>query len=327
MRTLKLFLSTLLCALIVTSCKKEKSPQPPTAGNTAPTISELNYLQSIGTSGSNLDQFNFTMSGQEHGWTSATDGNFVYVGDFGNYCVKKVDLTTNTVIGWYGFQGNTWGYYTDNATAPTPLFKPFRVLYKNNTLYALSRKQGTAETIVYKFDIGGTSNVDTSRTISENSFYSATIDDNENIIVVKNDSIKKHAPNGTVTRFGGTGSADGKLNNGGYVVQVVTVSDTIIVIDAGNSRIQKFNNNGSFLSKFSIATSGDYTSLFVVNNRFYFLEDYKLSEYSSNGVKIRSYPFEGGPNSFAISQKQILILNNKVVIQDAHYDRLVIYGK
>jgi hypothetical protein len=226
MKTSKTIILTLFIASIFFACKKKETTTDPTPVNSTtgsttgtPVSTDITFNQSIGSSGTSFGNFNFNMSGQDQPWTMATDGNFVYVGDFGNNCVKKIDLTTNTIIGWYGFQGNTWGYYTSYTIQPNLLFKPFRLVYKNNSIYAFSHKGTTGKSIVYKFSTSTNSTVDTSRVIPEYSFFSTSVDNNENIVIVKSDSIKVYT-NSSVIRFGGFGSADGKLDNSGYIVQV-----------------------------------------------------------------------------------------------------------
>ena len=323
-------ITTLLIASMLLACKKKEitpAPVSPTTPTTTSTEGVLNFSNTIGSAGTDFNSFNFSNNGQDISWSLATDGNFIYVGDYGNNCVKKVDINTNTIVGWYGFQGNTWGYYTDYTTLPNPLFKPNRVLYKNNTLYAFSLKGGTGYTNVFKFSASNSSTVDTLQVISEYSFYAAAVDANENIYISKSDSLKIYTASG-VTRFGGFGSADGKLNNSGVVVQIQSVNDTVVVIDPGNSRIQKFNISGNFLSKFAINTPfKDYQYLFIDNNKYYFIENYKLAEYTSSGIKIKEYSLEGSPANFGGHQKQFIVINNKVIFQDDYNSKLQIYTK
>ena len=332
MKTKGSIISALIIVSLVFACKKKDSTEDPapttTTGTTtgAPVVVNLTYAQSIGSVGSALSEFNFNMSGGDMSWGLATDGNFVYVADFGNNCVKKIDLSTNTVAGWYGFKGTTWGYYTDNTTAPSPLFKPTRLIYKNNNFYAFAHKGTTGKSTLYKFNTNGSS-VDTSKVIPVFSFFTADIDANENVIIAASDSVKVYTTSG-VTRFGGTGTTDGKLNNSGYMVQVQAVGDTIVVIDAGNSRIQKFSSNGSFISKFEISLPvKDYTNLFITDNKYYFIQKGNLAEYSPGGTKLNEYPVKGNPSGFGTGQKQFIVINNKVIFQDNFTNKLHVFTK
>ena len=321
-----ILLATIFIAILTSSCN-QNSPAPATPATPATPIStNITFNQSIGSAGMGFSNFNFSMSGWDIEWTLATDGNFVYVGDFGNNCVKKIDLTTNSIVGWFGFQGNTWGYYTTYTSQPNPLFKPFRLVYKNNNIYAFSRKVTTGESIVYKFSSSSSSTVDTSRVIPEQSFFSTDIDNNGNVVIANSDSIKIYSST-SVTRFGGFGSADSKLDNSGYVVQVQSINDTIVVIDAGNSRFQKFTNTGNFISKFPITANKNYHNFYGVNNKYYFLSNGKFAEYTSSGNMINEYTFIGNPNNFGAGQKQFVVLNNKVVFQDGYSNKLLVYTK
>lgn len=333
MKTTKTIISTLFIASIFFACKKKETTTEPTpvistTGSTtgSPVSTDITFNQSIGSSGSGFSNFNFNMSGQDLAWTLATDGNFVYVGDFGNNCVKKIDLTTNSIVGWFGFQGNTWGYYTTYTTQPNSLFKPFRLIYKNNYIYAFSHKGTTGKSIVYKFTTTNSSTVDTNRVIPEYSFFTSAIDNSDNVVIVKSDSVKVYTSS-SVTRFGGFGSADGKLDNSGYIIQVQSVNDTIILIDAGNNRIQKFSNTGNFISKLAITSIKNYTDLFILNNKYYFLQSGKFSEYTAGGTKLNDYSFVGNPSGFSPMQKQFVVVNNKIVFQDYSSSKLNIYTK
>jgi hypothetical protein len=332
MNTKKIFLTSLALASLLTACKKkdktedpEPEPTPTTTG--ASVVTELTYSQTIGTSGTGFNEFNFNMNGQEQAWTMTTDGTFIYVGDFGNNCVKKVDLSSNTIVGWYGYKNSVWGFYTSYTSAPDPFFKPFRLVYRNNTIYAFSKKNTTGKSNVFKFDVSAASAVDSSRNIPEYSFFTAAVDNFDDLFIVKADSIKKYEPNGNVTRFGGLGSADGKLDNGGYTVQALCKSDTLIVLDAGNARIQKFSNNGSFISKFAVATIKNYADLFLDGNKYYLVSQSKLAEYSVGGTLLNSYTLKNNPTSFGPLQKQFVVLNNKVVFQDMFNNKLYVYTK
>jgi hypothetical protein len=67
--------------------------------------------------------------------------------------------------------------------------------------------------------------------------------------------------------------------------------------------------------------------LFGVNNKYYFLQSGKFTEYSSNGTKLNDYSFVGNPSGFSAGQKQFIVVNNKVVFQDYNNNKLNIYTK
>lgn len=327
MKTKKVLLLIVATSLIF-ACKKKEAdpvPTPVTPTPVTPTVYNVTYAQTIGNSGSGLTDFNFDTNGNDMSWGLATDGNFVYVADFGNNCVKKVDLTNNTIIGWYGFKGNVWGYHTDNVAA-TARFKPTRIVFKNNALYVFSRKEYTGKSMIYKFDVAATT-LDTSRIIPIYSFFSATVDNNENIMFAYDDSVKIVSVAGAITRFGGKGSADGQFDFGGVLMQLQSVGDTIVMIDGGNDRIQKFSNTGMFISKLAINSNKDYLNFVVADNKYYLLEQGKLAEYSPSGTRINAYTFKNDPSGFGPGQKQFVIVGNKVVFQDGYSSRLHVYTK
>ena len=330
MKTKNILLTALAIATLLAACKKKDSPadpepEPTTTTGTTPVNTDLTYSQSIGNAGTGLNEFNFNMGGNEHCWTMTTDGTFIYVGDFGNHCIKKIDLSTNTIVGWYGFQNGTWGFYT-SATTPDPIFKPFRLAYYNNTIYALSGKINTSKSLVYTFNVSGAA-VDTGRVINEQSFFTMAVDYNQAIYAVAGDSIRKYPLAGAIMRFGGFGSADGKLNNTGYTIQTLCSGDTLVVLDAGNDRVQKFSSSGTFISKFAVTASPTYADLCLYNTKYYLIENGKLAEYSAGGSLLKSYTIKNNPSGFGAAQKQMMVLGNKVVFQDMFNNKLHVYTK
>jgi DNA-binding beta-propeller fold protein YncE len=87
---------------------------------------------------------------------------------------------------------------------------------------------------------------------SDGSVYVADIDNNR---VQKLD-----AAGGYLDQFGSTastpGSGDGEMS-GPQGVAVDPVSGDVYVLDAGNSRVQRFDDTGSYISQFGIAGGGD----------------------------------------------------------------------
>lgn len=317
-------IATLLALSMITSCiKKDPAPDPPAE----PPVEQpkITYASSIGNPGTALNEFNFDMQGIEIAWTLATDGNFVYVGDFANNCVKKIDLATNTVVGWYGVQNGTWGFYTNYTTLPNKTFRPFRLMYKNGYMYALSRKLGTINCKVWKFSLDAASTIDSLRLIPELSFFTTTIDANENIFIGRNDSIIKYGLS-SVTRFGGFGSGDGKFNNQTALIPMKFDNDTLNVLDTGNNRLQKFSSNGTFQSKITV-TPGGYSDFCIVNNKLFLVESSKFSEYNTTGGLVKSMFFNGSPANFSPGQKQFVVVNDKVVFQDPYANKLYVFTK
>ena len=88
------------------------------------------------------------------------------------------------------------------------------------------------------------------------------VDGNGNVFVADsvNNRVQKFTNTGTfLTKWGSTGSADGQFNHPQRIA--VDASGNVFVTDTaccgGNTRIQKFDNNGSFLIKWGSAGTGD----------------------------------------------------------------------
>ena len=151
------------------------------------------------------------------------------------------------------------------------------------------------------------------------------MDDNKNIFVAKGNELIKYELNGTIKVFGGPGIEDGKLSTQGYTCQLLIDRDTLIVLDAGNSRIQKFNTNGDFLSSFPVNTNNNFWSFCIEDHKYYLMENSNLSEYTSNGMKSGMWIFLNSPQYFNTFGKQILKVKDKFVIQQSNFMRLVVY--
>ena len=326
MKTTTSYFSVLLCFALLISCKKPEtlSPLPPL--DPVLEIADMEFSHEIGSFGNDVNEFSFLGPSDDEMWTMATDGIYVYVGDYDNNCVKKVDLVSNTVVGWYGFENNVWGFYTGNKLTINQVFKPFRVVCRNNMLYAFSRKEGTLKTIIYKFSMSANSILDSSRVIPEDRYFTVDIDSDDRLVILKYDSIKVYNTDQSVLKFGGWGEGNGQLKNN-LLSQVKFVSDTIVVVDRGNDRFQKLSKNGTFLSKFSFNSTYCCHYLCVEDNRYYIQENLTLFEYSPQGTLLKKSTFANPPSNFGVSGRQFLIVNNKVVVQDPSNHRLVVFDK
>ena len=306
------------------SCKKKESTPISNLPQSSDNSKYLIFVKSVGNYGGSLDNLNL-------GYTSsntclATDGNYIYIADYDNHCVKKVDLSTNSIIGCYGFENGVWGYYTSTIINPKSSFKPKYLVFQNNKLYAFS-SFGTSSkqynTKVYKFDVSGSPALDSNNMIQEFQDYSPTIDHNENIIIGYNDSIKVYSNNIVIRKFGGTGSGNGKFQNQSFFNKIDISFDTLIIADVGNLRIQKITTSGDFISTFNSTKS--VSSFFINDNKFYYNQDNnKFTECYSNGNVINEYLYKDLSTHFGA---QFVVIGNKVVLLDYYNNKLDIYTK
>lgn len=89
--------------------------------------------------------------------------------------------------------------------------------------------------------------------------------------------------------FGGTGSADGQLQNPTWIIRQ---GNYILVVDSGNNRIQVFDSNGNFIFKFGNANFKGLAS----NGVYYYATDYdnnKVIVFDMNGVKVTEFGSTG----------------------------------
>ena len=312
-------LFALTITLLLVSCKKktvEPIPEP---------AKKLTLIQTIGSVGTSLSEFNFSFVGH-----LATDENFLYVSDTENHCIKKIDLSTNSIVGCYGFENGVWGYYTSTIQHPKLSFFPVGLIFKTNKLYVFSSSNNYADagytsdyrTKMYSFDITGGSSVDSSRMIKE-WVYSTSLDiDNKGTIISFDDNFfSVYNMNGSVMKYGGLGTTDGKFNSVGSQNLAKIVNDTIVILDGGNHRIQKFTTSGSFISKFSIP---EYTyCIFIKDNIYSFFSSQKYIGYTSNGLEM----FEYKEAEEVIVGSNFIVVNDKVIVQDVAKNKLFVYKK
>jgi hypothetical protein len=68
----------------------------------------------------------------------------------------------------------------------------------------------------------------------------------------------------------------------GYFIQIVIVDEgSIYAVDAGNSRIQKYDNAGNFIKNWELEIYLGYTRMYYFKNKLHLFEDGYLVEYDT----------------------------------------------
>ena len=324
--TQKIIFSALLFSTLLFSCKKKKEDTTPTA--TPPEASPtLTYEGEIGNAGTTLNEFNL-----DYDWALASDNEYVYVADKNNYCVKKIDLTSKNIIGWYGFSNGVWGYY-DGSKKADSFFKPTQVIYKNNILYIIRDKYTSglgSQTQFYKIN-SSTNNLIDSLIVTKDIYSdgnSIDIDNNENIFVFdeSRDSIKKFSNNQFVLGFGGFGSTDGKFDHNG---EIIVDGDVLTTFDL--YRTQLFNTDGTYLSKLIAPVDHYFYNLQILNGNYFmycYLKDtddkskHMIVEFDKNGTILQKWSIGEYKSSWG---SKMVFVKNKVIFQGDN--KLYVYSK
>jgi len=224
------------------------------------TNGNISTFAGTGTSGYSGDGGAATSAKLSYPWGIEVDpsGN-VYIGDYGNYLIRKVD--TNGNISTFAGTGAS-GYSGDGGAATSATFKnPENTLWYNNNLYIPDSKalrkidsSGNISTIaggdgkVYNGDniLASTARINLPRNM--------WMDKNDNLYFADQtaDRIRKIDANGIITTVAGTG-VGGFSGDGGAATSAqmndprgVTGDNAgnLYISDQSNSRIRKVDSNG-----------------------------------------------------------------------------------
>ena len=148
------------------------------------------------------------------------------------------------------------------------------------------------------------------------------MDNDDNTFVYMDDDIFKYDSVGNLLEaFAGFEIKDGKLKNDGYTIQIVIdENDFIYAIDAGNSRIQKYNNQGEFIKNWDVGTTLGYASMYYFNQKLYIKEDDFLTEYNTNGELVRKWK-----DNVLHEQLQLIITQNKIFEPNPYFQKSLVF--
>lgn len=243
------------------------------------------------------------------------DGQYIHVTDPGNHRSQKFN-SNGDFISWFGRKGGIFGSY--NTGTPEACFQYWGgvLVDTNSNVWVngfLPFSCGYLDPRgIFKFDSNGV--LIGSITANVTAFSNFARNSTGQIVAFVNDTntLSIFDPNGSVlSTFGGAGTSDGKFDNnstGGSVV--IDSFDNIFVADWNNQRIQKFDTNGNFLSKWPISGSSWQSLSIDETNHLYVFSYTDVTEYSPSGVRLNiySYPASGScsPGS------QIHIQSNRI---------------
>lgn len=243
-----------------------------------------------------------------------SSGN-VYVSDGSMNRVQKFDNS-----GTYLTQ---WGSYGTGEGQFTSLFdtKYSMTLGINGDDHIFVAGDGSNFGRVQEFDSGGTYVGAYGKTANGQFASPGGIDtDNDGNIYVVDDNnyrIQKFDSNGNfLTKWGSQGSADGQFacSSCNEILQALAIDKThgwVYVLDEGNLRIQKFDSNGNFLTKWGSSGSGNgqfkwneissgIGGIAVGSDGSVFVSDHeRIQKFNSDGDFISSFTTESGVGGLA----------------------------
>ena len=249
----------------------------------------LELIQTIGGPGTGNGQFRFGGGHHSSGGLFIRDG-ILYVTDWIN---KRLQIFKKNPDGRWNYEKSFEGsesFYSSLFVSKTNdiYIQSIKKIYK----YRKSKKPPK----VIHVDIGNSGRFILYK--NENIFLQMGSDIN---------IIKKYSNNGElISEFGGFGNSDGKFDNEEWTADlVIDESGNIYILDVGNKRVQKFDNNGIFLKKWSVEINGysqmaidEINKVYVVENNYRNLKIYDsegnlLNDFDipENTVKAGSYIF------------------------------------
>ena len=275
----------------------------------------IEQIDTIGYPGTYLGEFQFS-SGSDVGWTGEHDGEYLYIADTKNNRVQRFDKQ-NKVKDWWGYKSGELGFHT-NDTTPDDSLHPSKIYAKNGHIYIAAElgseyllfKINTEGKLIYKLPIRITG------------FSTFCVDSKENVFVYNNDDIIKYNSNGELlTKFAGYGREDGLLANKGYVIQIVIDDEGYVyAVDAGNSRIQKYDNDGNFIKNWGLEIYLGYTPMYYFNNTLHLFENGYLVEYDTEGTLLRKWKKKN-----LHGNQQIIVTDSKIYEPNQHDHIVKVY--
>lgn len=248
--------------------------------STSPDFLKLKIIQTLGRAGIGNGEFNFGGGVDKNGGIFM-DKKFLYVTDWSNNRLQRFTLNI----------GNNWSYFDsidDNSNLYSAIYVDEQGWIYLHGMGLLKKYNSQKK---YIGDIA----------IDISNFCRFTLDLNGNIYTqVGSDCnhIKKYDPTGSeILSYGGFGSSDGKFNNSGWTVDIVSDSTgNVYMLDAGGKRVQKFDSNGNFLNKWDVEIFGYSYMAIGRYDRIYVSEkgNSTLSEYNTEGSLVQRYGIPQG---------------------------------
>lgn len=201
--------------------------------------------------------------------------NNLYIADFNNYRIIKIDIETTDTM-WLGWDGTTTGWHimSNNSYLPGTDFgqfsKPMDIYIDNfGIMYIVDTDNNRIQKIMpdgtfsawLGFDGSTTGwHTDTPSSASGNgngeftSPSGVALDSDGYVYVADmgNNRIQKISNNGNyIEQWGGTGTNPGEFNG---IIKIFIKDDILYAADEGNNRIQKFENNTWYVLNSDVTT-------------------------------------------------------------------------
>lgn len=283
--------------------------------STVPIGGELQLIGVLGRPGRDPGEFDFEYLWDEddssrQGVLALSDTD-LYVADIGNARVHRFDLSSLCLVDMLGggsaMAGNYW------------------VAFRKGTLFLAQwgplADEGYGVVVrAMSIDMGSSGTDHPMRDALEASHF-VGVDDAQNAFFYWANRVSKiPLASGRVSReFGELGTGPGELNTKNRASSlVVSPTNEVFVLDAGNARIQRFSNDGEFRSAFAVNVDpgGRGARMSSDGNALYYIDDDgSLIQTSWDGQTLGSWSFPSRParvapqSWFAVSSKFVFVLN------------------
>jgi len=247
----------------------------------------------------------------------------VYVGDSGNYKVKKFDSEGRLITQW-GSPGQGDGQFSEIHGVRVGSSGTIYVVDENNRPDTHSRIQ---KFTLYGQFIGlfertapGAGKAKLSLDVAEddrgNAFVLA-VDIGEKEDGVRRTAVEQYSPDGEfIAQWGmDAGSGDGQL-------QIPTAIDVdakgnFYIVDVANNRVHKFDPSGKFLMKWGSQDEGEsrfslpYSIAIDKSGDVYIRDRYSVQKFTTDGEFLTRWKIEGDPRGIAVDSHSNVYVTNR----------------
>jgi len=284
MSFLKIPMFIAFLVLIFSSCKKDEvdtvvdeMPEV-TKPQEIQVVDSLLFVETFTRSGTGVGEVNIGS-----GWELSTDGQSLFVADFGNKRIQRFD--DGKFQDWLGVKNGQFGLNTEGKAED--VFQLEQVIPMQNYISCFVRLQ--SKWYSYKIDLKGNI-IDTVLLHFDSKDFRPmiAIDKSGNFFALQDHNLFKFNSKGNLMKkFGGFGSGEGQLSKASLGTGLALDSKGYLyVCDRGQDRINKYDNDGNFITSLSAEFFNDAKrAITIIDDVIYYFSkpSYAISRLDLDG--------------------------------------------